>query len=106
MLRPLRYNNRQQGQKTDQHHGFKLTGAHKNTCQLHYTRRQQCVNYKLYSVFVKKSLKIKELFFCLSYTFIESMYFPYSQFSFIQIIQTKKSTEKDLRHKMNAYNRA
>lgn len=30
MFRPLRYNNRQQGQKADQHHKFKLTGAHKN----------------------------------------------------------------------------
>lgn len=50
VLRPLRYNNRQQGQKTDQHHAFKLTGTHKNTCQLHYTRRQKCVNYKLYPV--------------------------------------------------------
>lgn len=30
MFRPLRYNNRQQGQKADQYHKFKLTGAHKN----------------------------------------------------------------------------
>lgn len=30
MFRPLRYNNRQQGQKADQYHKFKLTGTHKN----------------------------------------------------------------------------
>ena len=29
-FRPLRYNNRQQGQKADQYHKFKLTGTHKN----------------------------------------------------------------------------
>lgn len=47
MLHPLGYNNRQGGQKTDQHRAFKLTGTHKNTCQLHFTCRGCCKKYKL-----------------------------------------------------------
>lgn len=56
VLHPLVYNNRQWGQKTDQHRTFKLTDTHKNTCQLHFTCRGYSMKYKLLSKVLKDLL--------------------------------------------------